>query len=1176
MRSMRKIFNQNIFSARKRKRIEPDRNLSASSEELDLLITDFKGRLQSLNSGSGRVLGYTTKELMQLNFFELIKTGEREAIQGKLEQLLRHTENSEETFSFQARHQNGLYRWLQALVTVHEPLSTLPGFVWKISDITESKLAEKLRHVNRLYAFISHINHAIIRVHEEKELFREACRIALEIGGFKAAWIGMVDEAGKTLSCVEESGIPFSDRSVYQQIPLEIATWQRSVLERNEHFVCHNVQIELESQKMKELAKERGYNSFVILPLSRLGTVIGTFTLFASEADFFDESEITLLDETTRDISFVLGVFENEKLRNLAELELRKSEERLRTAQAIAKVGSWETDLKTLFVTWSEETYKIFGLEPESFKPTHVSFLDFVHPEERAAVDAAFRNSFSETSPQMIEHRVVLKDGTVKFVLEHWQIYMVDGVPVRAFGTCQDITERKTVDAKLHESENRYRQIVETAQEGIWLVDENDCTIFANNKLAEILGYEPGELNGCLIYDFMDEPEKKLALESMSRRKQGLSGKGTFKYRSKQGRAIWTSVSSNALFDESGKYVGALAMISDITEKMALEELLNKTNAISRFGTWELDLINNTLFWSPITKEIHGLSPDFIPNLQTAIEFYKEGFSRTAITQAVNQAMESGKVWDLELQIITASGKEKWVRAIGRGEFEHGKCAKVYGSFQDIDAIKRTEQELLNVYREKYEILESISDCFYALDKNFTLTYWNKGAETLLGFKRQDVLGKNLWDIFPDAVDTIFHEKYQKVAAENTEVQFEGYYETLNLWVEINIYPSPGGYAVYFRDISKRRKAQEELKESQSGLNAILENSEAAIYSLDRDLRYLTFNSKLRNAIKRRFGKDVKRGDHSFDFLNKQFQEEENEWELIYARALAGETVKFEKEFRFNDVPAHTSFSISPIWTNEQITGLSCFVLDITKQKEDQLLKDKMTADLIQRNGDLEQFSYIVSHNLRAPVANIIGLSNVLQFDFTNEIEREKVEKFIFTAVGQLDEVIKDLNYIIQVKRDVNEKREEVLFSELSENIGSVLQNQLRLVKGRIRTEYQVEKIYSLKSYFYSIFYNLISNSIKYARPGLSPEISIRSMLTEGKIVLSFTDNGLGFDLNKYGDKIFGLYKRFHLNVEGKGMGLFMVKTQVENLGGRIYVSSEVDKGTEFRIEFDAAASRLL
>ena len=115
----------------------------------------------------------------------------------------------------------------------------------------------------------------------------------------------------------------------------------------------------------------------------------------------------------------------------------------------------------------------------------------------------------------------------------------------------------------------------------------------------------------------------------------------------------------------------------------------------------------------------------------------------------------------------------------------------------------------------------------------------------------------------------------------------------------------------------------------------------------------------------------------------------------------------------------------------------------------------------------------------------------------------------------------------------------------------------------------EINTFSTLKSYIHSIFYNLISNSIKYRQPQIPCLIKIESHLHDKKLQLAFTDNGLGIDLEKQGDQIFGLYKRFHPHLEGKGMGLFMVKAQVEKLGGKISVSSKVNKGTEFKIEFE-------
>ncbi|MCF6408050.1 response regulator [Chitinophaga filiformis] len=125
-------------------------------------------------------------------------------------------------------------------------------------------------------------------------------------------------------------------------------------------------------------------------------------------------------------------------------------------------------------------------------------------------------------------------------------------------------------------------------------------------------------------------------------------------------------------------------------------EILERTSQLSRIGGWEADLVNKDMFWSDVTKEIHEVPADFNPTLSAAVGFYKEGESRKKITAALKDIIETGQPWDLELQIVTAMGKERWVRAIGNAEFENGKCKRLYGTFQDISVSKETEQELIS------------------------------------------------------------------------------------------------------------------------------------------------------------------------------------------------------------------------------------------------------------------------------------------------------------------------------------------------------------------------------------------------------------------------------------------------------------------------------------------------
>jgi signal transduction histidine kinase len=234
--------------------------------------------------------------------------------------------------------------------------------------------------------------------------------------------------------------------------------------------------------------------------------------------------------------------------------------------------------------------------------------------------------------------------------------------------------------------------------------------------------------------------------------------------------------------------------------------------------------------------------------------------------------------------------------------------------------------------------------------------------------------------------------------------------------------------------------------------------------------------------------------------------------------------------------------------------------------------KEKMTADLIQRNKDLEQFTYIISHNLRAPVANIIGLSYRLQQTGLPDDLRSQIGAGLYTSVSKLDEVIRDLNDILKIRQKVDESKQLINFakfaSDIQLSIEKLIENEHAMVLWNFTED---EEMVAIKSYLHSIFFNLISNSLKYRNPNVQPIINITIRKENGKTVLLFEDNGIGIDLSTSGEHVFGLYKRFHPDMaEGKGMGLYMVKTQVELMGGKISISSEVNVGTQFRIEFNS------
>lgn len=251
---------------------------------------------------------------------------------------------------------------------------------------------------------------------------------------------------------------------------------------------------------------------------------------------------------------------------------------------------------------------------------------------------------------------------------------------------------------------------------------------------------------------------------------------------------------------------------------------------------------------------------------------------------------------------------------------------------------------------------------------------------------------------------------------------------------------------------------------------------------------------------------------------------------------------------------------------DENIRGIICNFRDITERMESILQREKMTAQIVARNKELEQFAYIVSHNLRSPVANILGSANIIGYEGLDMDQKIEVIAAITSSARRLDEVINDLNVILQ-KKNVTESRQPVVLKELIESITVSIRSLIEQNGVTLLTDFRkAGEITTVKSYLYSIFYNLITNAIKYRQPDIPPSIKITSSIQDGRVRLTFKDNGQGIDLARQGSKVFGLYKRFHPEIEGKGMGLFMVKTQVETLGGSISVTSEVNKGTEFTI----------
>lgn len=241
---------------------------------------------------------------------------------------------------------------------------------------------------------------------------------------------------------------------------------------------------------------------------------------------------------------------------------------------------------------------------------------------------------------------------------------------------------------------------------------------------------------------------------------------------------------------------------------------------------------------------------------------------------------------------------------------------------------------------------------------------------------------------------------------------------------------------------------------------------------------------------------------------------------------------------------------------------------DITDKKKKEFETQELLKQVQTKNKDLRQFTYILSHNLRAHIAKIQGLVFLINKSEDNIEENLSFLQLITEEVVGLDDVIKDLNQILSVQDIGNKALEYVDFEILLKQIKQVLSDEIKVSGTLITADFsEVPGLHTIKSYCYSIVYNLLSNAIKYRSAERQSTIHVKTTGHDAFVCLSVKDNGLGIDLKKNEKKIFSLYKRFHGNtIPGKGMGLNLVKVQTESMGGRVELLSEVNQGCEFKI----------
>lgn len=326
-----------------------------------------------------------------------------------------------------------------------------------------------------------------------------------------------------------------------------------------------------------------------------------------------------------------------------------------------------------------------------------------------------------------------------------------------------------------------------------------------------------------------------------------------------------------------------------------------------------------------------------------------------------------------------------------------------------------------------------------------------------------------------------------------------------------------------------------------------------------------------------------------FDALNDSIFNEDNMYymasislryetdKMMRENELLKKTLEFEQSRYRSRIILLISVSITFI---SVLVGLSLWqrirrqrqrVLEMTKafRKGVESTVKARTIQLDRENQQLQQFNYIIAHNLKSPIARMRGLISLVALQHGKSEELEKLE----LAIQELEQTVTDLMDIIRLKSLPPESHRDIVFEELIKKVTSQLQDKLNEAGGTIIYDLQVNQCSTVPAYLESIMFNLISNSIKYRSDKRPLRIDIHTRKQNGYCTIRVSDNGSGFDAEAVKEKIFQPYQRFHNSGEGKGLGLFMIKTQVEALGGYLEVESKPDEGAVFTVHLPAGDS---
>jgi PAS domain S-box-containing protein len=474
-----------------------------------------------------------------------------------------------------------------AFETRYNPLQDADGNVTGIIaisvDITERKRAEaELYRLNRALRALSASDQAMVRAQDESELLQETCRILVGEGGYRLAWVGFAEQdAAKTVRPVAHAGVEEGYLETSRITWADTARGRGSTgtaIRTGRPSVCQNMLEDPRLAPWREEAGRRGYASSCALPLVVGGKSIGALTVYSALPDAFDTAEAELLTQLGADVAFGVEALRARAGRQRMEEQLRRSEAMLKEAQSLAHVGNWEWDASSHRLTWSDELFRLYGLNPGEVEPSLEMSATFVLPEDLPAVEREAQRAFKDYESGDFDFRIKRADGQIRVLhaLCH-PIMAPEGRLIAVRGTTQDVTERVEAEKAVRHANAYNRSLLEASLDLLVTIAPDGKITDVNTATEKATGRLRQELIGADFSDYFTQPEKaRSGYQQVF--KEGWMHDYELEVRHRDGSTIPVLYNASVYRDEGGEVVGVFAAARDITNRKRAEEEVRRLN----------------------------------------------------------------------------------------------------------------------------------------------------------------------------------------------------------------------------------------------------------------------------------------------------------------------------------------------------------------------------------------------------------------------------------------------------------------------------------------------------------------------------------------------------------------------------------------------------------------------